>query len=91
MPALEQLKQAVEERVLTARELEDGLDPAELVELAVGRTVDLLAGSLSEQFTPELLEQTVRKIRAHTTAKPVLGREEERHGTQEVPQISPVS
>lgn len=91
MPALEQLKQAVEERVLTARELEDGLDPAELVELAVGRTIDLLAGSLSEQFTPELLEQTVRKIRAHTTAKPVLGREEERHGTQEVPQISPVS
>ena len=77
LPALEELKQAVTERVCTARELEEALDPAELVELAVGRTVDLLAGGLSEQFTARLLEQCSKKIRTHTRGRAVLSREAE--------------
>lgn len=75
LPALEELKQAVTERVCTARELEEDLDPAELVELAVSRTVDLLAGGLSEQFTAQLLEQCSKKIRAHTRGRAVFSRE----------------
>ncbi len=75
MPALEELKQAVYERVLTDRELEGETDPAVLVELAVSRAVDLLAGGLSEQLTGESLTQCSRKIRAHTRARPVIGRE----------------
>ena len=89
LPALEELKGAVTERVLTARELEDGLDTAEVVELAVSRTVDLLAGGLSEQFTAQLLEQCSKKIRAHTKGRAVLNREEEHHGAQE--ELSPLS
>ena len=83
LPALEELKQAVTERVCTTRELEDEMDPAELVELAVGRTVDLLAGGLSEQFTAQLLEQCSKKIRAHTKGRTVLSREVEPHGDSE--------
>lgn len=83
LPALEELKRAVIERVCTTRELEDGLDPAELVELAVGRTVDLLAGGLSEQFTARLLEECSKKIRAHTKGRAVLSREGEDHGDGE--------
>lgn len=83
LPALEELKQAVIERVCTTRELEEGMDSAELVELAVGRTVDLLAGGLSEQFTAQLLEQCSKKIRAHTKGRTVLGREVETHGDRE--------
>lgn len=77
LPALEELKQAVTERVCTARELEGETDPAEVVEFAVSRTVDLLAGGLSEQFTAQLLEQCSKKIRAHTKGRAVLGRETE--------------
>lgn len=84
LPALEELKQAVIERVCTTRELEDGLDPAELVKLAVGRTVDLLAGGLSEQFTARLLEQCSKKIRAYTKGHAVLSREVEIHGDGEL-------
>lgn len=83
MPALEELKQAVTERVCTARELEGELDPADLVELAVSRTVDLLAGGLSEQFTARLLEQCSKKIRAHTKGRAVLSREVESHEDRE--------
>ena len=67
----------------TTRELEDEMDPAELVKLAVGRTVDLLAGGLSEQFTAQLLEQCSKKIRAHTKGRTVLSREGETHGDRE--------
>lgn len=82
LPALEELKRAAIERVCTARELEEEMSPAELVELAVSRTVDLLAGGLSEQWTAQLLEQCSEKIRTHTKGRTVLNREVE-HGTDE--------
>lgn len=72
MPVVEELKEAVLERVLTARELEYGLDTVELLELAVSRTVALLTAGLSEQLTAESLGQCSRKIRMNTTAKPVV-------------------
>lgn len=92
LPALEELKRAVTERVCTARELEEELDPAELVELAVGRTVDLLAGGLSEQFTARLLEECSKKIRAHTKGRAVLNREVEsdEEGERPAAALSPV-
>lgn len=88
LPALEELKRAITERVCTARELEGETDPAEVVEFAVGRTVDLLAGGLSEQFTARLLEQCSQKIRAHTKGRAVLGRETE--APEEEPALSAV-
>ncbi len=83
MDAMEELKQAVIQRVCTSRELEEETDPAELVQLAVGRTVDLLAGGLSEQWTAQLLEQCSEKIRAHTRGRAVVNREGEQNGKGE--------
>lgn len=74
MPAVKELKKSVLERVRTARELEYGLDTAELLELVVDRTVELLTAGLSEQLSAESLIQCGKKIRANTTAKPVLER-----------------
>ncbi|MCD8375379.1 MAG: hypothetical protein LUD69_00355, partial [Oscillospiraceae bacterium] len=89
LDALEELKQAVTERVCTSRELEGETDPAELVELAVGRTVDLLAGGLSEQWTARLLEQCCMNIRAHTRGRAVVNREGEQDesGESEAPAL----
>ncbi len=66
LPAMEELKRAVIQRVVNCKEMEENLDPDELVELAVRRTVDLLAGGLSEQWTVHMLEETSQKIRSHT-------------------------
>ena len=74
LPAIEDLKAAITERVLTYPEVEEDLDAGELVELAVGRAVDLLTGGLKEHITPEELERCVGKIRVHTAVK---GRERE--------------
>ena len=60
--------------MLTYPELEGELEPEELVDLAVGRAVDLLTGGLKEHIRPEDLERCVGKIRVHTAAR---GRERE--------------
>ena len=62
------MKQAVAARVLST-DL-DGPEARGLVELAVGRAVDLLSGALKENLTPEELERCARKIEVHTAAKP---------------------
>ena len=69
LPAIEDLKTAITERVLTYPEVEEDLDPEELVELAVGRAVDLLTGGLKEHISPEDLERCVGKIKVHTAVK----------------------
>ena len=68
-PAIENLKEAITERVLTYPELEDGLEQEELVELTVSKAVDLLTGGLKEHFTPEDLERVVGKIKVHTAVR----------------------
>ena len=74
LPAIEELKTAIAQRVLTYPELEGELEPEELVDLAVGRAVDLLTGGLKEHIRPEDLERCVGKIRVHTAVR---GRERE--------------
>ena len=69
LPAIEDLKTAITERVLTYPEVEEDLDPEELIELAVGRAVDLLTGGLKEHISPEDLERCVGKIKVHTAVK----------------------
>ena len=68
LPGLERVKQAVAARVLST-DL-DGPEARAVVELAVGRAVDLLSGALKENLTPEELEKCARKIEVHTAAKP---------------------
>ena len=80
LPALEDVKASVVERVLTAPALADGLDPEELVELAVGRTVELLAGGLPEALDTAALRACARKIRGNTTGRRVLPQREASHG-----------
>lgn len=78
LPAIEELKEAISDRVLTYAEVGEDIFHQELVELAVGRAVDLMTGGLKEKFTPEDLGRCVEKIRLHTAARPVLLREKER-------------
>ena len=68
LPAIEALKEAIAQRVLTYPELEEDLEAEELVELAVSRAVDLLTGGLKERIRPEDLERCAGKIRVHTAA-----------------------
>lgn len=77
LPAIEDLKDAITDRLLTYPELGEDLTHEELAALAVGRTVDLITGGLKEKFTPEDLGRCVDKIRVHTAARPVLVREKE--------------
>ena len=68
LPGLERVKQAVAARVMTT-EL-DGPEARDLVSLAVSRAVDLLAGGLKENLTPEDLVRCAEKIEVHTAARP---------------------
>lgn len=72
MPVIEELKKTVLARLVTCRELEYGLDSAELLEFSVDRAVELLVAGLSKDLSGEALSQCSEKIRNHTTAKPVL-------------------
>lgn len=72
LPGLDELKSAIVQRVLTARELAAPLDVAEVVELSVSKAVDLLAGGLAEGMTPERIARCEQKIRANTTGRPVV-------------------
>ena len=89
LPALEDVKEAIVERVLTAPALAHGPDPEELVELAVGKSVELLAAGLKDGLDADALRQCARKIRDNTTGRRVLPLKEERDGA-ELPALSTV-
>ncbi len=73
MGPADRLKHAIVDRLLTARELEKEISETELLELAVGKTVDLLVSGLAERITAEQLTKCETKIRARTTGKQVVG------------------
>lgn len=81
LPALEELKVAVTERILSYPELEQELEPGELAALSAGKAVDLIAGALKECFGPEDLERCVEKIRIHTAVR---SREKGEHGGKNI-------
>lgn len=72
MPSMESLKQAIVNRLLTSKELQEGLTEAEIIELSVDKTVDLLVTGLAERITSENLIKCESKIRLHTTGHPVI-------------------
>ena len=65
LPALEGVKRDIVRRVLTTDDLE-GLAAEQIVELAVGRAVDLLSGGLREEISAQGLERCGEIIRTHT-------------------------
>ncbi|OUP03958.1 glutamyl-tRNA reductase [Anaerofilum sp. An201] len=72
MASVDSLKEAIVSRLLTARELQEGLSEAEIIELSVNKTVDLLVTGLAERITSENLTRCESKIRLHTTGRPVV-------------------
>ena len=72
MTSVESLKQALVNRILTAKELNEGLTEAEIIELSVDKTVDLMISGLAERITSENLIKCEGKIRLHTTGRPVV-------------------
>lgn len=72
MTSVESLKQAIVNRLLTAKELNEELTEAEIIELSVNKTVDLLVTGLAERITSENLMKCESKIRLHTTGRPVV-------------------
>ena len=72
MPSMETLKQAIVNRLLTSKELQEGLTEAEIIELSVDKTVDLLVTGLAERITSENLIKCESKIRLHTTGHSVI-------------------
>ncbi len=72
MTSVESLKQAIVNRLLTAKELNEDLTEAEIIELSVNKTVDLLVTGLAERITSENLMKCESKIRLHTTGRPVV-------------------
>ena len=72
MTTVEGLKQAIVQRMLTSQELEADLSEAEVIELSVNKTVDLLVSGLAERITADILSRCENKIRLHTTGKQVI-------------------
>lgn len=72
MTSVESLKQAIVNRLLTAKELNEDLTEAEIIELSVNKTVDLLVTGLAEHITSENLMKCESKIRLHTTGRRVV-------------------
>lgn len=60
------------ERLFTQQELAGDLSAAEVVEIAVDKTVDLLVSGLADRITSENLTKCESKIRLHTTGRPVI-------------------
>ncbi len=63
IPALEDVKSAIAERMKTVY---SDAEQQELIDFTVGRTVELLAGRLDTELTPEKLYDCSRKIRKNT-------------------------
>ena len=72
MTSVESLKQALVNRILTVKELNEELTEAEIIELTVNKTVDLMISGLAERITSENLIKCEGKIRLHTTGRPVV-------------------
>ena len=72
MTSVESLKQAIVNRILTAKELNEELTEAEIIELSVNKTVDLMVTGLAERITSENLTKCESKIRLHTTGRRVV-------------------
>lgn len=72
MPSMESLKQAIVNRLLTSRELQEKPTETEIIELSVDKAVDLLVTGLAEHITSEDLARCESKIRLHTTGRPVV-------------------
>lgn len=64
LPALEEMKEALQRRILVY--LEDTMDAEEAAELAIDKVVDLLAGGMTDGFTSEAVRSCTAKIRLHT-------------------------
>ena len=64
LPALEMLKDALRQRVRAY--LETGMDPEEAADLAVDKSVELIAGGLPETIPADALEECTARIRQHT-------------------------
>lgn len=72
MTTTESLKQAIVNRLLTSKELLGELTEAEIIEISVDKTVDLLVTGLAERITAGNLSKCESKIRLHTTGRPVV-------------------
>ena len=72
MASVESLKQAIFDRLLTAKELQEDLTETEIIELSVNKTVDLLVTGLADRITSENLMKCESKIRLHTTGRLVV-------------------
>ena len=66
MGSVDSLKQAIIQRLLRTGQLNEELSVEEIIELSVGKTVDLLVSGLAERITSENLEKCESKIRLHT-------------------------
>ena len=66
MGSIDSLKQAIIQRLLRTGQLNEELSVEEIIELSVGKTVDLLVSGLAERITSENLEKCESKIRLHT-------------------------
>lgn len=66
MGSIDSLKQAIIQRLLRTGQLNEELSVEEIIELSVGKTVDLLVSGLAEKITSENLEKCESKIRLHT-------------------------
>ena len=66
MGSVDSLKQAIIQRLLRTGQLNEEMSVEEIIELSVGKTVDLLVSGLAEKITSENLEKCESKIRLHT-------------------------
>ena len=67
IPAFEKVKEAIVERILGHGIVDSNMDVSEIVELAVNRSVELMAGGLKDCVTYERFDRCGDKIRANTT------------------------
>ncbi len=72
LSSMDSVKNAIIDRVLTSKELRNGLSETEIVELSVSKAVELLLGGLTERISPESLNRCEKKIRSHTTGRHVI-------------------
>ena len=79
MTSVDSLKQAIIDRILTAKEWENELSEMEIIELSVNKTVDLLVGGLADRVEAKQLTRCESKIRAHTTGRPAVSWKKDSH------------
>lgn len=72
MPATQELKQAVLDRVLTDQRLVGEDDPVKIAEVAVSKTIALLSHGLAQSVSSDQIARCSRNIRIRTKAKAVL-------------------